>query len=295
MDIRALKNFIGVAEERSIGQAATRLHLSKSALSRQIQTLEEDFGASLFVRTIAGIELTAAGETLLRSARQVIATLEQATEDIQRDSQQLSGRLDIGVYGTAMFNIIPELYRAFKKAYPEVELVLHTLNQLQQLEALRHGHIQIAFDRYLPASQDLLVELVTQEPLVVALPEDNELTRLPAIHWSDFRDQPMIDDMGDPDSPLGYRAMFRPYGFEPLIVQRACDIMTSVAMVSAGLGLAVAPAYFQKMSFPNVVFRPLLTDTEYTLDLHCAYRKGKQSPLLAAMLDTVRAYRELPH
>lgn len=292
MDIRTLKYFIGVAEERSIGRAADRLNLSKSALSRQIQMLEEDIGASLFVRTNSGVELTQAGEALLKTAHQVVGALEQVSEDIQRNSQQLTGRLNVGVYGTAMFNIIPEIQRAFCNAHPNVELVLYTRPQPQLLESLRQGHIQIVFDRYLPASADVVVELVVQESLVVALPHGNELTKLAAIRWSDFRDQPLIDDMGDPDSPLGYRAMCRPYGFTPQVAQRACDIMTSIALVAAGLGITVVPAYLQTMTFPNVVFRPLVADTEYTIDLHCAYRKGKQSLLLAAMLETVRKYRE---
>ncbi len=295
MDTRALKYFIRVAEEQSIGRAAPLLHLSPSALSRQIQALEEDFDAPLFVRTISGVELTAAGETLLRTARQILALLDQAAEEIHCNDRQLTGRLDIGVYGTAMFNIIPEIQQAFSKAHPQVEVVLHTMPRYQQFEALRQGRIQIAFDRYLPAANDLLVELVVQEPMVVAIPKDSELARFPAIRWSDFRDQPLIDDTGDPDSPLGYKALSRPYGFEPRVVQRAPDIISSIALVSAGMGITPVPVGVLGITFPNVVYRPLITDSEYTFDLYCAYRKGKQSPLLAAMLETVRIYRDSPH
>jgi DNA-binding transcriptional LysR family regulator len=291
VDIRELKYFIGVAETKNIDKAAASLHLSTRTLVRLIQTLEKDTGTSLFFHTPTGVELTPAGNVLLMHAYEIISSMEFLKNDVKRIGRQERKRLDIGAYGTAMFNIIPEIHQAFREAHPDIEVVVHNLPTYQQIEALRQGHIQIAFDRYLPTAQDLLVELVIQEPQVVALPRTYELANLPAIHMSDFRDCPLIGS-NNPDWEKRFETWFKPYGFGPCTTpQKASSIMSAVALVSAGFGITPVPASLETMSFQNVVFRPLLTDTALTVDLHCACLNSNQSPLLAAMLETVRSYR----
>ncbi|HHK4245119.1 TPA: LysR family transcriptional regulator [Pseudomonas aeruginosa] len=91
MDLRHLRYFIAVAEERNIGRAAARLHISQPPLTRQIQQLEEELGVQLFIRTPRGMELTQPGELFLEEARNIRAVVEQATERTQRAGQgQLS-------------------------------------------------------------------------------------------------------------------------------------------------------------------------------------------------------------
>lgn len=291
MDIRELKYFIGVAEAKNIDKAAARLHLSTRTLIRLIQTLEEDTGTSLFAHTPVGVELTAAGKLLLKHAYEIVSSMEFLKENVKRIGRQECKQLDIGAFGVALFNIIPEIRRAFCKAHPDVEVLIHDLPPHQQIEALRQGRIQIAFDRYLPSAHDLQVELVTQERLAVAVPQAHELTTLPTIRMSDFRHYPSIGS-NNPAWVRTYEAWFKPYGFDPCTTpQKAGGVMSAVALVAAGFGICFVPASLQTMSFENVVYRPLLAETAITYDLHCAYLASNHSPLLAAILETVRSYR----
>jgi DNA-binding transcriptional LysR family regulator len=291
VDIRELKYFIEVAEAKNVDKAAASLHLSTRTLIRLIQALEEDTGTSLFFHTPTGVELTSAGNVLLKHAYDIISSMEFLKDDVIRIGQQERKRLDIGGYGTAMFKIIPEIHQAFRKAHPDVEVVVHDLPPYQQIEALRQGHIQIAFDRDLPAAQDLRMELVFQEHQVVALPRTYELANIPAIHMSDFRNYPLTGS-NNPAWLRRVEAWFKPYGFFPCTtLQKAGTCLSSIALVSAGYGMTLVPASVQTMSFQNVVFRPLLEDAAPTYDLHCTFLKSNHSPLLAAMLETVRSYR----
>lgn len=291
MDIRELKYFIGVAEAESVDKAAARLHLSTRTLVRLIQKLEHETGTSLFSHSPAGVELTSAGKLLLKHAYEIISSMEFLKENVKRIGKQERKQLDVGACGVALFNIIPEINRAFCNSHRDVEVVIHDLPPYQQLEALRQGRIQIAFDRYLSPAPDLQVELVVQEPQVVALPKTHELAALPAIQMSDFRCYPSIGS-NNPDWVRSYETWFKPYGFDPCTTpQKAGGVMAGVALVAAGFGISFVPASLQAMSFENVVYRPLLADTAITFDLHCAYLSSNHSPLLAAMMETVRSYR----
>ncbi len=137
MDLRHLRYFVAVAEEKNIGRAAVRLHISQPPLTRQIQQLEEDLGVQLFNRTPRGMELTPAGELLLDEARNIRSVVEQATERTQRAGQGKLGRLDIAVFGSGILDAIPKLLLTFSRAFPDVKVVLHNMNKEAQIQALR--------------------------------------------------------------------------------------------------------------------------------------------------------------
>lgn len=290
MDIRELKCFVALAKAKNVDQAAASLCLSPRTLIRLIKALESNAGASLISRTPLGIELTPSGRVLLEHACQITASIEFILEDVKSIDRNERRRFDVGACGTAMFNVIPEICQVFGDAHPEVEVVIHDMPPSQQIESLRQGSIQIAFDRYLPTAQGLSVELVIQECQVVALPTAHELAKHTTVHLSEFRNYPVIGS-SNPEWERRIEAWFRPHGFAPRTTsQKAGSIMSAIALVAAGFGIALVPASLQSMSVQNVVFRPL-TDAAITIDLHCAFLSSNQLPILAAMLGTVRSYR----
>ena len=121
MDLRRLTYFVAVAEERHLGRAAERLHLSQPPLTRQIKALEAEVGAQLFERTPRGMVLTHAGETLLRDARAIFGRVDQAAD---RAARGKLGRLDVEVYGSAIFGIVPNILARFSRENPDVEIAL---------------------------------------------------------------------------------------------------------------------------------------------------------------------------
>jgi DNA-binding transcriptional LysR family regulator len=137
MDLRQLSYFVAVAETRHLGRAAERLHLSQPPLTQQIQQLEAELGVQLFRRTPRGMELTQAGEELLRDALNIRSLVVQGAERAQRAGRGQAGRLDVGVYGSSIFGLVPQVLSAFHVAHPDVDLVLHHAQTPEQLPALR--------------------------------------------------------------------------------------------------------------------------------------------------------------
>ncbi|WPP46358.1 LysR substrate-binding domain-containing protein [Pseudomonas sp. AN-1] len=294
MDLRHLRYFIAVAEEQNIGRAAARLHISQPPLTRQIQQLEEELGVLLFTRTPRGMELTGAGEMLLEEARNIRALVEQATERTQRAGQGKLGRLDIGIFGSAILDTIPKLLTAFRTAYPEVRVVLHTMNKQEQIEALRQRRIGVGFNRIITPLADIASELVTQESLLLAVHERHPLARLAVVPFTALAEHPLVL------FPSGSRPSFvdrviglcQQAGFVPQVAQEVGDAVTAVALVSSGFGVSLVSASTAALTLPGVVYRPLAgLPADARVDLSCIFRSDDHSPILAAFLEVVREFR----
>lgn len=294
MDLRHLRYFIAVAEEQNIGRAAARLHISQPPLTRQIQQLEEELGVQLFTRTPRGMALTPAGELLLEEARNIRAVVEQATERTQRAGQGKLGRLDVGIFGSAILDIIPKVLAEFRAAYPEVKVVLHSMNKSEQIEALRQRRINLGFNRVLTPLPDITSELVTTESLLLAISADHPLARLAVVPFAALAEHPLVL------FPTGSRPSFidrviglcQQVGFVPQISQEVGDVVSAVALVAHGFGACLVAESTSVLALPGVVYRPLSGLPESArIDLSCIYRSDDHSPILASLLQVVREFR----
>src|SRR5690606_21498151 len=113
MDLKDMRQFMAVAEERNFTRAAERLHMAQPPLSRQIKALEAEMGAPLLLRTSAGVELTEVGQTLLDEVPNLLRLAERATERTRRAAQGLTGQLDVGLFGSGVLDVIPRLLSRF--------------------------------------------------------------------------------------------------------------------------------------------------------------------------------------
>lgn len=294
MDLRQLTYFVAVAETQHLGRAAERLHLSQPPLTRHIQQLEAELEVQLFKRTPRGMELTHAGEELLRDARNIRGLVAQATERVQRAARGQAGRLDVGVYGSATFGVVPKVLAAFHATHPDVELVLHHAHTQAQLPALRQGRLHLAFERVLPEEGDIVVELVAREPLLLGLAAAHPLAALERIPVAALRDEVHLIGTS-PSIAVQALALCRAHGFEPRFAPQVSDVVTATLSAAAGLGVTFVPDSMTNVHFPGVTYRPLQSDVEVFMELHCLYLRGNDSPLLAAMLETIREMRDKGH
>ena len=292
MDTRSLLYFIAVAEQKGISQAAARLHITQPALTRQIHSLEDEIGVPLFTRSASGMEITPSGSALLEHALKIRAELARAKTNALNAGDEQRQQLDIGVYGSAIFDVVPHLLNRFAKSHPNVELRLHHTRKDQQIELLRQGKTLIAFDRYLPQVPDLACELVCREYLqYVALHKDHPLAKRDHIDLGELAGEPRI---GATSEDVLATKLAQAYGATPCFDHRADDQLSALALVGGGLGICFVPSSLLAMQIPNVVFRPYSGGPEVPFNVQCMYRRDEQSPLLHAMLETVRAFRSAP-
>lgn len=150
MDLRHLRYFVAVAEEKHFGRAAHRLHIVQPALSMQIRALEEDMGGPLFVRTSRRVELTEAGALLLIEARRTLAQAERAKSVVQRSLRGEIGSVKVGFAGNAVLTgKLADNLRVFHRGYPEAQLQIIEMEPHLQGEAILAGHLDVGIARVL--------------------------------------------------------------------------------------------------------------------------------------------------
>lgn len=290
MELRHLRYFVCVAEEHNIGRAALRLHISQPPLTRQIQQLEDQLGVQLFRRTNRGVDLTDAGRVLYDDARAILGMAERAKERSNKAAQGLLGRVDVAIFGSGIFGAIPRLMRSFREAHPEVSVYLHNMVKEEQIDALRHGRITLAFNRLMRPVEGLVSETLLAEPLFVALPSDSPLATRKRIALKDLRDTPLVL------YPTGARPSFidrvhemcRASDFAPVVAQEVGDVVHAVALVATGFSATLVPQSATTIGMPGVSFRPLSQPAGAQVDLCCIYRQDDDSPILQSLLTAMR-------
>lgn len=293
MELRHLRSFIAVAEEQSIGRAAIRLHISQPPLTRQIHQLEQDVGAQLLLRTPRGVQLTEAGQLFLEEARNILALTSLASERTRKAGEGKLGRIDIGIFGSAVFGTIPKMLLAYRQAYPDVKIVLHSMTKGEQIAALRERRLNVGFNRLLPQAPDLTAEVIAMERIYLAVNRSNALSKEKEVPWRALADHPLVL------FPSGSRPNFidwvldvcRKVGFRPRIAQEVGDAVNGVALAASGFGLCLVPESAINLRIPGVVYRPLSRNPPPEVDLSCIYRSDDESPILRSFLEIARASR----
>ena len=125
MELRHLRYFIAVAEEKHITRAAERLGMQQPPLSQQIRALEREFEVQLFRRKPRGVELTDAGAALLAEARAILAHIDHAFVTTRRTARGEQGRISVGFTSSAPFHpFVPRIIRTYRETFPLVTLTL---------------------------------------------------------------------------------------------------------------------------------------------------------------------------
>jgi DNA-binding transcriptional LysR family regulator len=171
-----------------------------------------------------------------------------------------------------------------------VQIGLHTMSKPAQIEALLERRITVGFNRLVPAVPGIAVETVLRERLVVGLHDSHPLCAKDSISLADLEDQPMVLYPNVPIAGLAQEVSdaFRLEKRRLQVVQEVEDVLTCVALVSAGFGLCITTEPAVHLGLPHVVYRPLKSRWLKDVELSCLYREDDRSPLLAAFLEVVR-------
>lgn len=285
MELRHLAGFVAVAEELHFGRAAARLHMSQSPLSQQIRLLERDLGTLLFERSTRSVRMTAAGEGLLGPARDVLAAAAVARRAARAAGVGEVGRVSLGYAGLSSATTLPLLTRAVADRLPGVELVLHgPYFSAETVARVAEGTLDLAFAA-VTDTRGLGNRQVRNDPLVVALPDSHRLAGESELAIHDLASDAMValpSSRGSEARELAVRSCLQA-GFTPRIVQEAPDLLSLLALVGAGVGLAVVVEAAASVTLDHVVFVPL-AEPAPVLPMSLVWREGDDSPALRAVL-----------
>jgi LysR family transcriptional regulator, benzoate and cis,cis-muconate-responsive activator of ben and cat genes len=294
IELRHLRYFAAVAKELSVGRAAIALNISQPPLTRQIQQLEDQIGAKLFLRSVRGMELTDAGRTLFEDASDIMSLVDRASERAQRAAQGLIGRLDVGIYGSGVYDIVPQILGRFRNAFPEVKIVLHPMNKAEQVEALRHRRINIGFNRLVPRYPDIGARVAMWERLYAVVPESSTLASLKVISIGDLADLPFIlfPGIARPNFNDFVASMCQQHGFSPHIAQEVGDAVTGVSLVANGFGVCIVPEAVTNFRLNGISYLPIEDSPPALLDITCLYNMDDCSPIVREFLAVLETFRE---
>jgi DNA-binding transcriptional LysR family regulator len=298
-DFRQLRYFVAVAEELSFTRAALRLHLSQPPLSQQIQSLEQDLGVRLLERTKRHVALTEPGRVFLEQARQILAKADEARSEVTAAAAGYSGQLRLAYTVSVSFHpALPQALLRYGQIAPNVRLKLSEMYTEPQFAALLAGEIDVGFVRDEPVhaldARDLRFDVIDREPLLLALPAGHPLASRSSLRLAEVAGDAFVSQPRELASTLYDRLvkLAATAGFQPTIAQHAQQINGLLALVAAGLGLALVPASMRTVQLAGISY-VTLEDSDAYLLLAVASRAGDRSPalqqFLAAVADTLAA------
>jgi LysR family hca operon transcriptional activator len=285
MELRHLRYFVAVAEEGSVTLAAARrLHTAQPSLSRQLRDLEREVGAQLLVRTVRGIELTAAGQAFLDHARLALSQVEAAGEAARRAAHPAKEQFVMGFLTGTEIDWFPEAVRLLRDQLPNIEVTLVSQTSPELATGLLRGKVDVAFLRPESEMPDLAFKHLTSEPLVVILPSDHRLVALDAISPRDIEGETFVNVSNTaPTLRIVIDNYLRNSGVRVVTAHEAASLSMAVSLIASTRGVALLPVYAMNFLPRAVVSRPLAGDAP-TIDLVLGYYKANTSPLLKLFL-----------
>jgi DNA-binding transcriptional LysR family regulator len=257
-----LHAFAVLAEELHFGRAAVRLGIAQPPLSQQIQRLEQRVGHRLLIRGgTARLALTPAGREMLIAARRALDGLDAGLEAARRAASGETGIVRVGFTPSLALTYLPPLVRNFRTRFPGVDLQLSEQTSAAQVESIRARRLDVGFLREPPEAADLSSHAVAHENLVVLLPRTHSLAAAKRIALTALAAE-----------PFGA-------GFEPVVAQEVGEWSTVAGLVSAGVGVALAPASVARIKLPGMVHRPLTAAARSRIMLF--WRLGETNTVVA--------------
>jgi DNA-binding transcriptional LysR family regulator len=290
-ELSQLRCFAAVAEELHFGRAAARLNMTQPPLSRQIQLLEHALGIGLFERTSRSVRLTPAGRAFHAEARRILDLAEGAGLAAKRVARGEAGSVTVGFTAAASYGLLPRLIAAARTEMPDVDLALKEMVTADQTDALSSGRIDLGLMRP-PIDRRGGAEAVcvARERLMLAVPRGHRLAtgrepatvgcldRQPLIMYSPVEGRYFYDLLA---------GLFRAAGVVPDHVQHISQAHTMLALVGAGIGVALVPEAARSLRFDGVVLRPLRLPAEAAAQLFAVWRRDNTNPALPVLRDRV--------
>lgn len=282
MELRHLRYFVTVAEERNITRAAAILRVAQPSLSRQLSDLEDEVGVELLDRGRHGVTMTAAGREFHRRARVLLADATRAADAARVAGGSIAGRLTIGFPTALHLDYLVPVLRVFRDKHPRVEVTFSHGLQKQQLKGLREGTLDVAFVNLPSPLQGMEHCVIWRIPFKVVMPATHRLARRKSLDFRDLAGEDFVFCTRE-SRPEFYDEFFRHCtnaGFRPHVVQEVGGYpSTMLALIGAGVGLSVLPHFERAEGIRDIVWRPLARPKLWA-DFALVWPRKVASPIL---------------
>ncbi len=288
MNLNQLRYYVSVAESGSFTKAAKNHYVSQTAITQQIQALEESIAAKLLDRNSRPVVPTPAGKVFLKEAREILAKVDAALQRTHEASTGLEGELRLGYTKGYERSDLPKYLRSFHQEYPNVLVSCYRCDTDRLASGLMTGEYDIIFtwdSTNLRQEESLQLQVVEHVPLRVALYASHPLARRKELTRKDLKQENILfmspSGTGDSFGDAFYMSLYQQAGYQPNILLRSNDMESILMMVAAEEGASIVPEYAHPWDIgtENVVFVPLCGKGE-TEEILVVWRKNDANPAL---------------
>lgn len=295
MDIRQLRYFVTVAKKLSISEASRDHHLTQSALSRQIQKLEDQLGCKLFDRQSSRLVLTEKGKIFLPEAIQIVEQWDRALILLKNNKLSRSNTVRVGFMPFAMLSFLPGLLAFLKQTMPTVDLQLQEYyTQTSVIDALMNDEVDLIFHNPPFEHSSYFTETVYKEEIIVILPEGHKLSGRSIIQPEDLIGERYILPNEDVNPILLER--FRLFAIEnefvPNVVHRTGPHQARLSLVAAGQGITLDGKSVENLNMPRVVYKRLDASLRAFVQVAVSW-PGNKEPSIGQVL--LQYFKHLVH
>lgn len=256
LSTRQVRAFLALAEQKNFTRAAQQCHLSQSAFSTLIRTLEDAIGVRLFDRDTRNVELTAEGRLFQGGAVRLMEDLRASLQDLGEHAARRRGRVSVAALPSLAAGWMPDVLAKFREAYPGIELDVADVLSDSCVESVRSGKADFSLAAARSSAPELQTELFCEDGFHLVCRKDNPLSRRRQLSLGDLAGEPFIH--------LARSSSVRQHietAIHPARMNRVMELdqlSTVAGMVRAGLGISIVPTLtLFHFRAPELVTRPL--------------------------------------
>lgn len=256
MELDQLRYFLKIAQAQSFTRAGAELGITQPALSRSIGKLEAELGQPVFERQTRSVALTDAGRTLQERARQIVSLVDDTVAELADSAG--AGRIRIGAIPTVAPYFLPDLLRRFQEAHPAIQAIVLEETTDRLLQRCSEGEVDVAFLAAPITAKYLDVEPLFEEELLAVFASTHPLTKKKSVSLLELREYPFV--LLDETHCLSEAivSFCRQRSFQPVTVERTCQLAMVEELVSLGHGVSLIPRMARMVDGSNRrTYRPV--------------------------------------
>jgi len=285
MDLQKIKYFLALSEQLHYWKTAEKVSITQSALSRQIQSLENELGLQLFERNKRNVKLTPAGNFLKEKWTVELSELEYIHQFAKQIHLGERGTITIAHPDSISASIMPEILEKITRLFPQLQIKLVQVLYENQLEFLKTYKIDLAITRDINSSAGIKSKKLYSDNLALVVPIDHPFKNLEDLSAESLKQQKFILPTKDEGSSYSeiIQALFKYYDFVPDVFLHSEFGSTIIALVRQGLGIAILPDSYLHHQSPGIRFIPL----PFKTDIYINWRADDHNPVLSNILNLI--------
>jgi DNA-binding transcriptional LysR family regulator len=286
-----LRYFVAAVDYGSFRKAAAALAIQESSISRRVRDLEDELGASLFIRHAGGVRLTVAGREFLRNARHALRQIDIGVAKVATVGRAEQGHITVGIFSSLASGFLFDLLRNFGERHPKVQVDILDGNPPEHVAAVRKLCLDVAFITGTGAWDGCEAEHMWCEKVFVVLPDNHPLADKPELDWADLASERFIVSDVAPGQEIHDYLVAHLAGLGRHLDIRSQQVGRDniLSLVALGRGLTLTSEATTVARFPGITYRELADEV---LPFSMVWSAQNDNPACRRLLSLARSMRK---